>query len=83
MYSSYFQAYISVPQTWFFVATFRAHEHLAFDRTLDKTTGLFEFFVPQDQAAFFKELMHEYQSMGLVVSFQELPNRLLDPREVL
>lgn len=78
MFSRYFQANVIIPDTWFFVATFRAHEHIAFDRTLDKSTGLFEFFVPADQAPLFLSLMEEYKRAGLITNLQELPNRLQD-----
>lgn len=79
MVSKYYQARIEREYTWFFVATLRAHEHLAFDRTLDKSSGLFEFFVPADRALFFEQLMNYYQSIGIVHNVQELPNRLLEP----
>ena len=44
MYSLYFQAQVNKKETWFLAATLRSFEHLAFDRTVDKQAGIFEFF---------------------------------------
>lgn len=76
-YCSYFQALVSKKDTWFFVATLRSFEHLAFDRTYDKETGCFEFFVPVDGEEQFVKLMNYYEQTGIVHSFQKLPNRLI------
>lgn len=75
-YCSYFQAAVVKQQTWFFVATLRSFEHYAFDRTLDKEQGIFEFFVPQGYEAKFVELMECYQNQGIVSDFKKLENRL-------
>ena len=47
-YCSYYQAKIvCTAQSWLLVGVLRSIENLAFDRTLDKSSGLFEFFVPK------------------------------------
>ena len=76
-YCSYFQALVVKKDTWFFVATLRSYEHVAFDRTLDKETGCFEFFVPVDGEAQFIKLMHYYETVGIVQNLVKLPNRLM------
>jgi hypothetical protein len=81
LYCSYYQAHVTEKETWFFVATLRSFEHLAFDRTLDKATSTFEFFVPTDLEATFVSLMAHFTSVGIVSNFTQLPNRLLDPSQ--
>lgn len=76
MYCSYFQARVVPQDTWFFVATLRSNEHLCFDRTLDPSEGLFEFYVPQENEAFFVELMRHYEKIGIVSGFEKKENRL-------
>ena len=83
MYCVYYRANVDINMTWFFVATFRALESIAFDRTLDKTTGLFEFFVPQDQEQRFISVMNSYQASGLITNLTKLPNRLSDPHSIV
>ena len=61
-YCSYYQANVRQEDTWFFVATLRAHDHLAFDRTHDKATGLFEIFVPEGCEPEFLRIMQYYQA---------------------
>jgi len=73
----YYQAHIDKPRCWFVVAVLRSFEHLVFDRTLDKETSLFEFFVPPALQPTFEELMRYFQSEGIVLDFKELPNRLV------
>jgi hypothetical protein len=75
---SYYQAKIDKKLTWFFVATFRSNEHLAFDRTFDVEQGIFEFFVPQDLEKDFLMVMDSYKDINLVSNLKKLPNRLLD-----
>lgn len=82
-YCLYYQAHVKAADTWFFVATLRAHDHVAFDRTLDKTTGLFEIFVPQEREQEFLNIMQYYVDNGIISNFQQLPNRLLDAQEVV
>lgn len=81
LYSSYYQAHVQEKETWFLVATLRSFEHLMFDRTLDKNTSTFEFFVPKDHEATFLALMQYYIDSGIVRNLVKLPNRLMDPLE--
>jgi len=74
----YFQALVIKQKTWFFVATLRGFEHLCFDRTLEKSEGRFEFFVPASGKDTFIKLMRWYESQGIVSDFQELPNRFAE-----
>lgn len=76
MFCVYYQAHVVPRQTWFFVATLRAHEHLAFDRTFDKMQGIFEFFIPPEREHEFVRLMQMYEQRGIVSQVLKLPNRL-------
>ena len=76
-YCSYFQALVSKKDTWFFVATIRSYEHMAFDRTLDKETGTFELFVPPYYEAQFLQVMDYYLQRGIIRELKKLPNRLI------
>jgi len=75
---SYYQAKIFRPESWFLVAALRSFEHVAFDRTLDVETNLFEFFVPVGMEPHFLELMHYFQEEQVVLTLEKLPNRLSD-----
>ena len=76
MVGYYYQAHILREQTWFFTAALRSLEHMAFDRTIDKKEGLLEFFVPKAMNRQFLDFMTDMQKRGLVLSIQQLPNRL-------
>lgn len=76
LYCSYYQARVERELCWFVTATLRSYEHVAFDRTLDPATSLFEFFVPVSTEKYFLEVMDYFQSQGLVSDLQKLPNRL-------
>ena len=78
LYSSYYQANVKKELCWFITATLRSYEHLAFDRTLDPETSLFEFFVSPFSENFFLEIMSYYQEEGLITNLVKLPNRLAD-----
>lgn len=75
----YYQAHVLKKDCWFLVAILRSFEHLAFDRTIDKESSLFEFYVPQATQKYFLELMDYFQKNGIVLDLQEFPNRLKDP----
>ena len=74
----YYQATIRQKDCWFFVATLRSYEHLAFDRTYDVEKSIFEFFVPPSNEHIFLEIMHYFEGTGLVSDLKKLPNRLTD-----
>jgi len=81
MYCSYYQAMVDRTNAWFVVAILRSFDHMAFDRTLDVATSLFEFFVPPAREDQFVSLMEHLQEKGYVSDVKKLPNRLLDPAE--
>lgn len=76
-YCSYFQAFVSRKDTWFFVATMRSNEHLMFDRTFDAERGIFEFFVPEGNEERFVHVMSYYEQQGIVHGLVKLQNRLI------
>lgn len=82
-YCSYYQAIIKKELCWYLTAILRSHEHLAFDRTLDVATSTFEFFVPPLLEKEFERVMHQLEHEGVVTGLTKLPNRLLDPSEVV
>lgn len=73
----YFQAQVNPKDCWFFVATLRSFEHLAFDRTLDKSTSTFEFLVPELHAELFIKLMNSFSKKGIVSNFKSDENRFV------
>ena len=75
-YCCYYQATVRKADAWFLVAVLRSFEHLAFDRTLEKNSSRFEFFVPKDLEKNFLALMAYFQNEGIVTHFEQLPNRL-------
>lgn len=77
LYCSYYQAQVTQELCWFLVAVLRSFEHIAFDRTLDKTTSTFEFFVPQDTEPYFLEVMDYLKTKQVVITCEKLPNRLV------
>ena len=72
----FYQAELDRSRIWFFVATLRSFEHLAFDRAFDPKANKFEFFVPQDNIVFFEKLMLMYQQKNIIISFCKAENRL-------
>lgn len=82
-YCSYYTAYIEKSLCWYVVAILKSYEHLAFDRTLDTPTNLFEFYVPADREQEFVRIMNYFEKQNLVSQLQKLPNRLMDPSQEL
>ncbi|KKP35289.1 MAG: hypothetical protein UR26_C0007G0009 [candidate division TM6 bacterium GW2011_GWF2_32_72] len=79
----YFQAKIKREKCWMLTAILRGMEHVAFDRTIDKETSTFEFFVPEATKDIFLNIMERLKKEGVVLELQELPNRLAEPDSVL
>ncbi len=75
---SYYQAQVDPAHGWFFVGVLRSFEHMAFDRTLDVQTSLFEFFVPQDTENYFLDLMDYFKKEQIISNLKKLPNRLAE-----
>ncbi len=82
-FCQYYQAQVKKEDCWFFVAILKSFEHVAFDRTIDKSSSLFEFFVPQATERYFLKIMAYFQEDGTVYNLKKLPNRLLDPAQKL
>jgi hypothetical protein len=52
---------------------------MAFDRTLDVASSLFEFFVPEDTEHYFLEFMRYFQQQQIIFNLIKMDNRLADP----
>lgn len=74
----YYQATVLKERHWFFTASLRSFEHLAFDRTCNPEEGIFEFFVPQNFENHFLAIMENFREQGLIWDLKKLPNRLAD-----
>ncbi len=74
-YCLYYQAKIRKMDCWFFVASLRSFEHVAFDRTCDVEKSIFEFFVPPSMEECFLAIMRHFQARGIVSDLVQLPNR--------
>ncbi len=82
-YCTYFTASVDKTFCWYVVAILKSYEHLAFDRTLDTATNLFEFYVPADREKEFINLMSYFEKQHLVTGLAKLPNRLMIPGQEL
>lgn len=74
----YYQANIKREYVWFVAGALRNEDHIVFERTLDKKTSLFEFFVPDLHHDLFVKIMKSFEKKGYVSDFKQLPNRLQD-----
>lgn len=83
IYSSYYQAYVDKNFCWYVVAILKSFDHLAFDRTLDTPTNLFEFYVAPGREQEFENLMHYFEKNYLIRDLKKLPNRLMDLNQQL
>lgn len=82
-YCFYYQSNVLPSHCWLLVGVLRSFEHMVFDRTLDKQSSLFEFFVPEGQEDHFLEVMRFFEQQGIITNLKKLNNRLLDHRELL
>lgn len=80
-FCSYYQAYLSRKESWYVVALLKSFEHLVFDRTLDQSNSLFEFFVPVTLEHEFVTIMNYFLKEHLIKNFIKLPNRLQEPSQ--
>lgn len=71
----YYRAKLARSQVWFIVGILRSYEHLVFERTIDKQSSTFEFFVPAALEHYFLELMHLFEKQAMVTNLEKLPNR--------
>ncbi len=72
MLCAYYQGYLVREKIWFVVGLLRNEDHICFERALDKTTGLFEFFVPHDQEELFLRIMAYLKGQGCLISFEKI-----------
>jgi hypothetical protein len=82
-YCQYYQGNVKRDECWFFVGAMRSFEHMSFDRTLDLSSSLFEFFVPEVMENQFLKIMDFFKKQGIVTNLKKLPNRLLDSAELV
>ncbi len=82
-YCPYYHSYVDKTFCWYVVAILKSYEHLAFDRTLDSHTNLFEFYVTPAREQEFLDLMRYFEKNHLVSNIKKLPNRLMDPMQQL
>lgn len=82
-YCSYYQANIAKSEVWYVTAILRSFEHVAFDRTIDVNESRFEFYVAPDLEHVFLQFIDCFIQKGLVSKLEKLPNRLMDPAQIL
>ncbi len=82
-FCNYYQVYLVRPSVVEIIGILKSFDHIAFDRTLDPASSLFEFFVPKDQTNIFLELMSYFEKKGMVHGLRQLPNRLITEDLVL
>ena len=75
-YCLYYHATIRKKDALFLVGTLRFFGHICFDRTIDPSKSLFEFFVPEGQNEKFQAIMEYFEKQGIVQQMRQLPNRL-------
>lgn len=78
-YCIYYQAKVKEKDCWYLVALLRSCEHLAFDRTLDTSESIFEFFVPYENEAEFINLMEYFIKNNIISNLKKVENRLKNP----
>ena len=76
-YSSYYQVHVQKEFSWIVTSYMRFHEHVAFDRTLDKQEAIFEFFVAPDLEDVFLEAANKLLKKKIFLDVQKLPNRMI------
>ena len=76
-YSLYYQANVTKTDAVFLVGVLKSLDHACFDRTIDRETSLFEFFVPEAYEPLFLEVMHYFEEQAIVQNLKKLPNRLM------
>lgn len=80
---TYYQAHIKKECVLYVVSILKSFEHLCYDRSIDKSRSMFEFFVPSANERAFLALMNRFEREGIVADVRALPNRLAQPGECL
>ncbi len=75
----YYQGYLVREKIWLVVGLLRNEDHVCFERTIDKNTNLFEFFVPASQEKIFNHLMDYFIAKEYIFDLQRKPNPLPKP----
>lgn len=81
LYCLYYQAKLKKEMCWLVTSTLRYSEHLVFDRCYNKEESIFEFFVIPDFDHVFISIMQKFESEGIVLAYEKLPNRLMQEGE--
>lgn len=81
MFCQYYQAIVKKQECYFVSAILRSFENLAFQRTLEKDSSLWEFFVTKEKEEEFLQLFDFFCKKGLVSNLKKCTNRLLDESE--
>ncbi len=76
MFSVYYKARLVRNKIWFLTAVLRSAEGYVFERTLEGTSDVMEFFVSPSYVAEFEKLFVFFQKRGVVVWFQQFENRI-------
>jgi len=76
-YSLYYVGKFERKRCWLLSSVMRGTEHVAFDRSIDKKNGIFEFFVPKDTELIFLQVMDYLKQEGVLYSLEKKENRLL------
>ncbi len=76
MFSVYYKARLVRNKIWFLTAVLRSAEGYVFERTLEGTSDVMEFFVSPSYVAEFETLLVFFQKRGVVVWFQWFENRI-------
>jgi len=76
MYSQYYQSIVDKNKTWFVIGYLKSEDNLAFVRTLDKSKGLVEYFVPPEQEPRFLKIMQYLIENQYVSNLEKKENRL-------
>ncbi len=77
MYCIYYQAHVLKDRIWFITGCLRNEGNWVFDRALEGTSNILEFFVAPAYEKEFCSFMHFFQKNGDILSYSKLPHRLL------
>ncbi len=75
MYCSYYHVVVVRKMMWFVVGYFRSEENFVFERALDGSGTVLEFFVPPGNEQLFCKILAGLQQQGSVISYEQLENR--------
>jgi hypothetical protein len=76
MFSVYYKARLMRNKIWFVTAVLRSAEGYVFERTLEGTADVLEFFVSPSYVVEFEKLLTFFQGRGVVIWFERFENRI-------